>query len=135
MNAPTEAEVRHLITARIEAPEGSSGDPGGDLRNSLRGVIHDAGQWVRHPAWYSLDVTPDDAGTEWNEQDLDGDPPLWIELRRSEARRLRDLLREAEERAVARCEAIILDELTAAGVAFAAEFPEAPRPRAMEAVR
>ena len=59
---------------------------------------------------------------------------LWRDLRPSEAIRLRVLVDEAEARAVARCEAIIVDELAAGGLAFAAEFPDAPRGR-LEASR
>jgi hypothetical protein len=44
-----------------------------------------------------------------------------------EARRLRQVVIEAKARAQARCEAVILEELTAARVTFAQERPEAPR--------
>lgn len=53
---------------------------------------------------------------------------MWCDLRPSEARRLRALLHEAHARAIPRLKAIILDELTAVGVRFAQEYPEAPRP-------
>ncbi len=55
-------------------------------------------------------------------QDVDDSPDsLWRDLRRPEARRLRDLVTGAIDAAASRCEAIILQELTAAGLAFAAE--------------
>ena len=38
-----------------------------------------------------------------------------------------DFMNAAEPRIAERCQAIILEELTEAGVAFAQEFPEAPR--------
>jgi hypothetical protein len=52
---------------------------------------------------------------------------LWADLRPSEDLRLRAIIEEAERRAFDRCRGIIVDEATAAALAFAAEFPEAPR--------
>jgi hypothetical protein len=65
-----------------------------------------------------------------SEYDAGDDAPdsLWRDLRRSEARRLRELVTDAIAAATRRCEAVILEELTAAGVTFAAEHPDAPRP-------
>ncbi|MBA2555898.1 MAG: hypothetical protein H0V12_00885 [Chloroflexi bacterium] len=65
-------------------------------------------------------LSRDDAGDDARDS-------RWRDLRRSEARRLRELVTGAIDAAATRCEAIILEELTAAGVAFAAEYPDAPR--------
>jgi hypothetical protein len=51
----------------------------------------------------------------------------WTDLRASERRGLRRLLEAAEHRAAERARAIIIKEATRAAVAFAAEFPDAPR--------
>ena len=52
---------------------------------------------------------------------------LWRDLRPTEDRRLRELLYQAEVRAVASCHELIVSEYTVALHAFAAEHPDAPR--------
>jgi hypothetical protein len=98
---PSEQEIRSLVTARMDAPEGSSGTTGGNLRDDLRHLIDDAGQWLRYPAWYVLEAVPADAGPEdpTAEDPNAFPPPAWRNLRPSEAERLRALIAEAAGRA------------------------------------
>jgi len=120
MTAPTEAEVRAAIVGVAESSYvGSCVDEVAGLRFNL-------GAMAKACARALVDSA---AGTK----ELD-DGVLWVDLRPSEADRLITLVSEAADRATERCEAIILDAMTAAGVAFAAEFPEAPRGEAAEAV-
>lgn len=56
-----------------------------------------------------------------------GSSDLWADLRPSEWARLHELLRAAQDRSVERARAAILEEITAAALAFAAEYPDAPR--------
>lgn len=51
---------------------------------------------------------------------------LWVDLRGTEARRLRELVDQAVSRAHDRAIAAVVKELTAAGVQFAAEHPDVP---------
>ena len=52
---------------------------------------------------------------------------LWRDLRPSESSRLEAISTAAEARAWARAHAAIVEEAVAAALAFAAEYPEAPR--------
>lgn len=117
MTAPTEQEVRASLVAFLEA---SSPMSVGTMRDALRCAIRDVGDALDCAAFTALE----------SEYDAGDDAPdsLWRDLRRSEARRLRELVTGAIDAAASRCEAIILEELTAAGVTFAAEHPDAPRP-------
>ena len=78
------------------------------------------------PATFAIDGLEDDPS-------LGGVPPqasegsLYGLLGRAAAQALRSRLTGAVERAAARCEAIILEELTAAGVRFARDHPGTPR--------
>ena len=51
----------------------------------------------------------------------------WTDLRASEDARLHKLLAKAEHRALGRARAIVIEEAVAAALAFAAEYPDAPR--------
>ena len=51
----------------------------------------------------------------------------WTDLRRSEKARLHKLLAKAERTAQARARAIVIEEAVAAALAFAAQYPDAPR--------
>ncbi len=115
--APTEQEVRASLEAFLEA---SSPMSVGTMRDALRCAIRDVGDALDCAAFTAL-------GSEYDAGD-DAPDSLWRDLRRSEARRLRELVTGAIDAAASRCEAIALEELTAAGVAFAAEHPDAPRP-------
>ncbi len=122
MTAPTEQDIRSLLSRRLTEP--SSGSHGGGLHGELRGVVKDAAGPLRDVAWEALEATDSDYGEKGQP-----DPSFaWCDLRATEAYRLMSLMDEAIERAATRCEAIILEELTGAGVTFAAEYPDAPRP-------
>jgi hypothetical protein len=118
MTAPTEAEIRADVVSFLESPS-----PMGlsSMRDALRSVVRDIADTIDVPAFNALESDRDVGDDESHDA-------LWRDLRRSEARRLRELVTAAIDRATERCEAIILDEVTAPGIAFAKEFPEAPRP-------
>lgn len=117
MSAPTEHEIREALVAFLESPSPLAE---GTMRDALLEAIKDVGDALDVAAFTALS----------SEEDAGDDAPdsLWRDLRRSEARHLRDLVTDAIGAATRRCEAIILEELTAAGVTFAAEHPDVPRP-------
>ncbi|CAN5828261.1 hypothetical protein BH20CHL5_BH20CHL5_14310 [soil metagenome] len=117
MTAPTEQDVRASLEAFLEANSPMSV---GTMRDALREAIRDVGDALDCAAYTALE----------SEGDVGDDAPdsLWRDLRRSEARHLRELVTGGIDAAASRCEAIILEELTAAGVTFAAQHPDAPRP-------
>jgi len=114
VSAPTEAEIR----ATIEAAWGDS--PRDDPRDKLAQAVEAFAQPIR---WKlnGIELAADEA--EFAQL---GDA-LWKDLRPSESVRLLDLLYEAEQRALERAQETIMGEYTAAALAFAAEFPDAPR--------
>jgi hypothetical protein len=114
MAAPTEEEIRSAVKAAL--------DERGDI---------DIGQWVHDLAapigYHARDLdAPRGTGTSWSS------PCLWDDLRPTEAERLSDLLEAIYHQADA-WEAEVLAKITeavvAAGVQFAAEYPDAPRAR------
>jgi len=131
MTAPTEAEIREQL--RVGAMTHTHHKEN-LLGPRLVDTVHWAASPLTWPATVALDFTPRDFHDFGDDAENDG-AALYGRLSPDAARRLRQLTHEAEQRAAERCEAIILDELTAAGVRFATEFPEAARPRAMEAAR
>lgn len=106
--APSEAEIRAAIEA---APDGYDGvsDLTGKLYELFGAPLYGPGRFDP-------------------EEDQVGPRDLWVDLRASEAARLLELADEAWVRARQRVHQILVDELTAAALAFAAEYPEAPRP-------
>jgi hypothetical protein len=86
----------------------------------LRGLVTDYFQAISDPAFAVLDATEADWGP------LDRSEGPWQDLRPSEALRLRALIGEAERRAVDRARQAIVEEVVAAGLAFVAEYPDAP---------
>lgn len=52
---------------------------------------------------------------------------IWTDLRNSEGLRLAQLVDIAAERTIERVRAIVIEEVVAAALAFAAEYPDAPR--------
>lgn len=114
---PTEHEIRAAVIEALHVKQ-----PIESNLDEIRSHIRDAAAQVRAPAWDVLEST--DERTP-DAMVMDG---LWVDMRPTEARRLMVLYDEAIDRATARSEAIIVEELTAAGVVFAREFPDAPRP-------
>lgn len=120
-SAPTEAEIRAMIAeAGKRGTETQAfalpGEPA--LRAELREVAR----------WYVWPLLED--AQPIGEDDRDPVAYMWADLRRAEARRLMELIDAAADRAADRCVAVIADELTAAVLAFSAEYPNAPRARA-----
>lgn len=112
MNAPTEAEIRQALSAAWEA----DGDGHG-----VYGALDEATAVAALPTWWqgsSVDLAKPEPATG---------AAIWDDLRPSEAKRLHRLLGEASERAEEKCRKLLLEELTAAAVRFAEEFPDAPR--------
>ncbi len=90
-------------------------------RAALHGLIVEVAQALTAPSFDALDALP---------EDFDGTPSeeaFWVDLRKSEAQTLRDYVHEAIATAADRCQAIITDELVAAGLRFAREYPDVPR--------
>ena len=117
VSAPTEAEIRAAILAEMRRL------PNDDPRNPLREAVLRMADPIKGAASYALG-DQDDIGEEFEGR-------IWQDLRTSEARRLREIVAEALPRAAARAEEVIVEELTAAGVRFAEEFPDAPRGKSL----
>jgi hypothetical protein len=119
----TEAEIREALAARgNESSSGSTTPRPGEpkLRAELRGIAMDYAQAIGEAAFLTLETTAAEYG------DLSGAQP-WRDLRPSEAFRLQSLIDDAIAAAVEVAQAAILDNLTAAALTFAAEYPDAPR--------
>lgn len=112
--APTEAEIRAVLAGRWSAD--------GELRSTeTYRRLEEAGSLAVAPLWWEAPDVPDDSHS-----DESGDE-IWSDLRPSEATRLHELIGEAQKRAEQLCIEAIANELTAAALAFAAEYPDAPR--------
>jgi hypothetical protein len=80
-----------------------------------------------HVERFGLDISSnDDAYHPFDAFVAEGSSP-WRDLRPSESGRLEAIITAAEARAWARAHAAIVEEAVAAALAFAAEFPDAPR--------
>lgn len=124
MTAPTAEEIHEAIIRRLgEQSAGSRGT----VRATLAGVADDAAGPLSWPA--EISAMGQEQREDWGGPPTEGDDYIWWDLRPSEGARMLALINDAIARATERCEAIILEELTAAGVQFAAEHPDAPRPR------
>ena len=119
MSAPTEAEIRSVIEDRLTRYPADMPD------KKIRAGIEAMADFMYGPAWDKLsgEASRGDDPREWP-----GD--LWDDLRRPEAARLDQLYREATERALTRCLEIATEEIVLSALAFAAEFPDAPRAQA-----
>ncbi len=111
MTAPTEAEIR----ARLIAVFDQYGD---ELYDELGNVVEAVAEPLNCAAKSALGKISDVPTMETS---------LWGVLSPEPARVLDSIVSAAIERAVGRCVDIILEELTAAGVQFAQEHPDAPR--------
>lgn len=124
MTAPTEQEIRQTIALHDEQPVGNLDSIAG-WRANLRHLIVQA-SW---PLSESGAQTLEGGDGLWEPTPEPTDGTVWGDLRPSEAGRLVELVGDACDRAADRCYGIIIEELTAAGAAFAAEYPDAPRPK------
>lgn len=120
---PFEEEVRAAIEAAAAGPIGEVVDDIGNLRAALRSLALEAGRYLAE----SARQTKEGGDGLWEPMSDPLPGCLWGDLRPSEAERLTSIIHEAAYRAADRSMAVILDELTAAGLAFAAEHPDAPR--------
>ncbi len=82
MTAPTEQDIRKALDAFLEA---SSPMSVGTMRDALRCAIRDVGDALDCAAFTAL-------SSEGDMGDDDVEDALWRDLRRSEARRLRELV-------------------------------------------
>ena len=117
MTAPTEAEIREAIAWRI-----STAWPGDNPADAIREAIEQMGDFMYGPSADKLSGEPARGllPREWP-----GD--LWDDLRRPEAARLDELYVLGTKRALGMCLELVMDELVAVALAFAAEYPDAPR--------
>lgn len=124
MTAPTAKEIREAIEARLDRQTS-----GTDNQETAQGMLHQV--ITQNAADPFIDSASDtleiDGGGVWEALRAPHRHAVWTNLRPSEAARLVELTEAACDRAEARCVAVILEELTAAGVEFAAEYPDAPR--------
>ncbi len=112
MTAPTEAEIRAAIADRMRKY------PNDNPRQKLAGAVDQAFDAV---GYIDLD---EEGQYDWGTQALSD---LWADLRPSEVERLHELIAEAKRRALDAAWAVIAEQVVAAGLAFAAEYPDAPR--------
>jgi hypothetical protein len=86
-----------------------------------------------HVERFGLDLSrTDDAYAPFDALVSEGSSP-WRDLRPSESARLEAIVVAAEARAWGRAHAAIVEEAVAAALAFAAEYPDAPRAMIREA--
>ena len=107
-----EADVRAVFAHRARLYP--SDDPGRKVKEAIDG-------WADGIGYVDLDA---EGRLDFGQDSLS---ELWADLRPSEQARLGALIVAAKARAFSAANAAILDELTAAALAFAAEFPGAPR--------
>ena len=115
MSAPTEEEIRAALAGRWTNPA--------DAALWVKDIdrrLEEAVSLAVAPLWWEAPSVDEVDSVESGDK-------VWSDLRPSEATRLHTLVGEAEQRAQGRCHEVILDELTAAALAFAAEHPDAPR--------
>src|SRR5438445_13676793 len=119
MSTPTEEEIRAAVEAR--STHYRSDDPGKHLDEAIE-------DWSNLFAVNAPDsVTGETWGDFVEDQQEPGPDDLWWDLRPTEAARLEAIRQEAVERAQRRAREIVIEELVAAGLRFAEEFPDAPR--------
>lgn len=124
----TAEEIRAAVQYRMDSDEGVNGSDDG-FRADIRALVEAASDWIRDPAWTVIE-SPDSRGDRVDPSPNDPDAigsPWSYDMRPSEARRLLALTAGVVERAMPRIEALILEEVTAAGVQFAQECPDARR--------
>jgi hypothetical protein len=80
-----------------------------------------------HVEQFGLDISSNDDAYHPFDAFVDKGSSPWRDLRPSESARLEAIITEAEARAWARAHAAIVEEAVAAALAFAAEYPDAPR--------
>jgi hypothetical protein len=113
MTAPTEQEIRAALERKLTNWPDDNGE------SELADAIRKYSSPVRYTP------LPRDDWHEWGAHALNTE--LWDDLRPQEAERLGGLVAAAVRRAHERARAVIFDELVTAGLAFAAEYPDAPR--------
>lgn len=117
MTAPTEAEIRALIDDR------SARYPNDSIEHHLDHVLDKAFDTI---GYVDLD--------EQGQRDFGSTflSDTWADLRPSEADRLGELIAAARQQAAERARAAIVEEVVAAALTFAAEYPDAPRAKALQ---
>jgi hypothetical protein len=109
--APTEAEIRAAILAELaELPGDNEVDKLTDTVDRFSYAV----DWHR-----DRDIATDEL--------IEYSADIWTDLRPSQADRLAELVGTARQRAYERAHAVILEEFVSAALAFAAEYPDAPR--------
>jgi hypothetical protein len=115
--APTEAEIRAAIMTSAAKYSNHGRDK---LSEAVMEYVDDLRWRAGDP-----DLDPDPESSDPGRQES-GDA-LWRDLRPSEVDRLKTLLWEAEQRATASAHELIVSEYVAGVLAFALEYPDAPR--------
>ena len=118
--APTAAMIRDALTAQWEADYDPSSGP-----DTPDGVLSDVIAKIAAPFVDSAARTIECGGEVWEPlRENVGPLAIWSDLRPSQAAGLIQLILGARDKAVTRCQAIIVEELTAAGLEFAAMIAE-----------
>lgn len=117
MIAPTEAEIREALRRRVDDW------PNDNPLRKLRDAVEDFGAFMHGPAFAILESSdPRDP-----DEGSDSDDVWGCDLRPSEAKALDFYFQEAVERALSDARAAITAVFVERALAFAAEFPDAPR--------
>lgn len=124
MTAPTESMIRAALDAYAESTEANFGEATNDLVGEIRSLAAELATPLVDSAADTLEA---DGGSVWEPLRPPHKHTLWTNLRPSECVRLIGLVEAAIDRAADRSAAIVIEEVVAAGVAFAQEYPDAPR--------
>jgi hypothetical protein len=109
MSAPTEAEIREALEARMAEYPSDGGE------RSLRHAISEI---------FDLTLGEDDADA-FDSAAIGDD--FFCDLRPSEAGRLAEITADATARAFLEARALVMEAVVAAAIAFGTEYPDAPR--------
>jgi hypothetical protein len=112
MTAPTEHEIRAVLEAE------SRSHPNDNEVTGLSEAIDQLFYTVEYRSLTAEEAEYDDGGPLTH---------LWGSLLLAEEQRLAEIVEEAKARAYDRARAAIVEEVIAAGLRFAAEYPDAPR--------
>src|SRR3990170_953678 len=115
--APTEPEIREALRLRVELYP--TDNPRNQLREAVEGYaafLEGPGLHLHYPGRPPFD-DPEDS-----------DPSdVWMNLRPTEIKMLDAIAEKAIEEAITAAQAAIVEIMVAAGLRFAAEYPDAPR--------
>jgi hypothetical protein len=113
MSAPTKAEIREAIEARMAEYPSDGGE------RSLRHAISEIFDLIDYRALGEDDADAFDSAAIGDD--------FYCDLRPSEAQRLHEIAAEATADAFRDARALIVEAVVTAAIAFGTEYPDAPR--------